>query len=205
MRIGINVPDDLLDKVKEVLPAGKVSQFFRDALQDRIKEEQRVKERVRDDGLDAEIAQLARGTELPQEPDWEGLAWDNAASWIKQVTPEDWNELLDLLDERRKEGKSEDIYVGLRDSEYEIQGITPRLMKYEKELWRAAPPSARAKLVLDAKDRCWREYNRAWLGYVYEVRRLIEQRRKEQYERLLTELDAAHRARPGPEVPEHLV
>ncbi len=205
MRIGINVPDDLLDRVKEVLPAGKVSQFFREALQDRIQEEQRIKERVRSDDIEAEIARLARETALPPEPDWVGLALDNAANWVRNVTPEDWDDFVETVDDLRRKGMDEGLYVGVWTTMYGDKGLMDHLGDYSKQLMSAARPSVIARLAPNAGERGQQEYTRAWLGYMYEVRRLIEQRRKEQYERIRAEYDVAMRARREPEAPEHLI
>lgn len=206
MRIGINVPNELLKQVKESLPSVNVSQFFREALQDRIKEEQRVKERVRTDGMDEKIDLLARETGLPPEPDWVGLALDDAATYINNVTPEGWDEFLELVDELREEGNSGELYVGVWSMQNGGIGLMKRLTDYGDQLLKSrAPRSLVSSAHHDTWERGRREYTRAWLGYMYEVRRLIEQRRKERYERIRAEYDAAMSARREPDAPEHLV
>ncbi|MCY4625567.1 MAG: hypothetical protein OXC99_11285 [Chloroflexi bacterium] len=206
MRIGINVPNELLKQVKEAFPSVNVSQFFREALQDRIKEEQRVKERVRTDSMDAPIGRLEQETGMPPEPDWEGLAWDDAATWVRNVTPEDWSDCVEDMDALREEGNPLDLYVGVWSLQNGSIGFVGHLTDYEAQLTKAvAPRSLVSSARHDAWDRGQREYRRAWLGYIYEVRRLIEQRRKERYERIKAEYDAALRASREPEAPEHLV
>lgn len=206
MRIGINVPNELLKQVKENFPTVNVSQFFREALQERIKEKQRVQERVRADGVDEKIDQLARETGLPPEPDWVGLALDDAAAWITNVTPEGWDEFVELVDELREEEASNELYVGVWSMQNGAKGLMKQMNDYEDQLLRALAPRS---LVSAARHDFWqrgrREYTRAWLGYMYEVRRLIEQRRKEEYERIRAEYDAVMRARRQPDVPEQLV
>ena len=206
MRIGINVPNELLKQVKEAFPSVNVSQFFREALQDRIKEEQRVKERVRTDGMDAPIGRLAQETGLPPKPDWEGLAWDDAATWVRNVTPEDWSDFVEDMDTLRQEGNPQDLHLRAWSLQNGSKGFVGHLADYQAQLTNAvAPRSWVSSARTDAWDRGQREYNRAWLDYMYEVRRLIEQRHKEEYERLRAELDATMRARKEPEAPEHLV
>lgn len=205
MRIGINVPNELLKQVKEILPSANMSQVFREELQKRISGEQRIKERVRSDGMEAEIARLARETALPPEPDWVGLALDNAANWVRNVTREDWDDFVETMDDLRKRSMDEGLYVGVWTRMYSDKGLMDHLGDYSHQLGRAARPSVIARLVPDARERGQREFTRAWLGYVYEVRRLIEQRRKEEYERIRAEYDAAMRARREPEAPEHLL
>ena len=206
MRIGINVPNELLKQVKEAFPSVNVSQFFREALQDRIKEEQRVKERVRTDSMEAPIGRLAQETGLPPEPDWEGLAWDDAATWVRNVTPEDWSDCVEDMDALREEGKSQGSYVNAWSLQNGSKGFVGHMADYGDQLTKAVAPRYRISSARsDAWDLGWQEYNRAWLDYMYEVRRLIEQRHKEEYERLRAELDATMRARREPEAPEHLV
>ena len=205
MRIGINVPNDLLQQVKQISPPVNVSEVCRDALSQYVEVARRATAQVQDDGMEAKITRLYQETGLPPEPDWVGLALDNAANWVRNVTPEDWDDFVELVDELRGEGKREDLYIGVWTTMYDGKGMMSHLNDYHDRLMRAARPSLVSGLALDASDRGRREFTRAWLGYVYEVRRLIEQRRKEAYERLRAEYDAAFRARPEPEVPEHLL
>ncbi len=50
-----------------------------------------------------------------------------------------------------------------------------------------------------------RKYGRAWLGYVHEVRRLLDKHRKDEYDRVMAERAEQLRSRPDPELPLHLV
>ena len=205
MRIGVNVPNDLLQQVKKINPPVNVSDVCRKALEEYVNLARRTASQVHSDNVDVKITHLFQETSLPPEPDWVGLALDNAANWVRSVMPEEWNDFVEDVDGMRQKEQPEDLLVGVWTLQYGGKGIMSHLAEYGDLLMRAARPSVRAVLARDAWDRGRREYTRAWLGYVYEVRRLIEQRRKEAYERLRAEYDAAFRARPGPEVPEHLL
>ena len=54
-------------------------------------------------------------------------------------------------------------------------------------------------------EKAEREYGRAWLGYVNEVRRLLEKLRKDEYDRVMAERAECRRSRPDPELPAQLV
>ena len=205
MRIGINVPNDLLQQVKQINPPVNVSDVCRKALQQQVDDAQRVAARIQDDGVGTKVSQLSRQTGLPPDPDWVGLALDNAVNWVRNVTPEDWDDFVEDVDGLRGEEKWEALQVGVWSSMYDGKGMLSHLSEHQKRVMSAARPSVSARPAREAWDRCLREYARAWLGYVYEVRRLIEQRRKEAYERLRAQYDAAFRARGEPEVPEHLL
>ena len=205
MRIGINVPNSLLQQVKEINPPVNVSDVCRKALEGYVNLEQRTAAQVHSDNMEAKITHLFQKTSLPAEPDWVGLALDNAANWVRNVTPEEWNDFVEDVDRLRQEGQPEDLYINVWTIQYGGKGIFGHVHDYWDRLTKAARPSRVSGLARDASERGRREYTRAWLGYVYEVRRLIEQRRKEAYERLRAKYDAAFRARLEPEVPEHLL
>ena len=205
MRIGINVPNDLLQQVKQINPPVNVSDVCRKALQQQVDDAQRVAARIRDDGVGTKVSQLSRQTGLPPDPDWVGLALDNAVNWVRNVTPEDWDDFVEDVDGLRGEEKWEALQVGVWSSMYDGKGMMSHLTEHQNRVMSAARPSVSAGPAREAWDRGLREYARAWLGYVYEVRRLIEQRHKEAYERLRVQYDAAFRARGEPEVPEHLL
>ena len=54
-------------------------------------------------------------------------------------------------------------------------------------------------------EKAEREYGRAWLGYVNEVRRLLEKLRKDEYDRVMAERAEYRRSRPDSELPSQLV
>ena len=66
MRIGINVPNDLLQQVKQINPPVNVSDVCRKALQQQVDDAQRVAARIRDDGVGTKVSQLSRQTGLPR-------------------------------------------------------------------------------------------------------------------------------------------
>ena len=115
MRIGINVPNALLEHVKQISPPVNVSEVCRKALQQYVEIDQRAKVQVESDASDKRISDLVEKTSLPPEPDWVGLALDNAAHFVQNVTVEDWDDVVEMLDELREEGRGFWQYIAIMD------------------------------------------------------------------------------------------
>ena len=76
MRIGVNIPDKLLRRVKNIRPEVNVSQVCRQALEDRAALAERVKKQVEEDGMEAHTRRFFEPGHAPlPEPDWVGYAW----------------------------------------------------------------------------------------------------------------------------------
>ena len=73
MRIGVNIPDELLQRVREIRPEVNVSQICRQALEDRAALAERVKAQVEEDGIGTHIQRSwGRTTHLSPNP----IGWD---------------------------------------------------------------------------------------------------------------------------------
>ena len=57
----------------------------------------------------------------------------------------------------------------------------------------------------DPHDKAREEYSRAWLGYVHEVRRKLENHYKEEYDRVMAKRAKYRLSRPAPELPQQLL
>ena len=82
MRIGINVPDDLLKQAKEIRPEINVSQVCREALEHRVSVAKMTAARAHEYGAEGQIERLAALLpKAPEEPDWVACAIEGAAEW----------------------------------------------------------------------------------------------------------------------------
>ena len=71
MRVGINVPDELLRRVKEIRPQVNVSQVCRQALERRVEIAEMAKAQAIADDVDEDVDRLAQSIKAPMiEPDW---------------------------------------------------------------------------------------------------------------------------------------
>ena len=208
MRIGINVPDELLRRVKEIRPQANVSQVCRDALERRVEIAERAKAQAIDDGLDEHVARLAQFVKAsPIEPDWVAHALDDARDWVRTVTQEGWERFIYQSDVRRAKGWEEADMVDVWSGSGDDTGLTYRLYvmsestewfeyQFEEQFESGGP---------DPHEKAREEYSRAWLGYVHEARRKLEKLHKEEYDRVMAERAEYRQSRPAPELPQQLV
>ena len=196
MRIGINVPNGLLDRVKQIRPEVNVSQVCREAL------EQNVALAV----VDKLNNQLARSrhtiADCPAEPDWEGIALEDARQWVKAVNAEEWERFIENWDRYIDEGESVTRIVAYGRIVKDVKGYHDRMEEHKE--WFDAQDRALVSSAANPWARANYEYCRAWLGYVSEVRRKLEQLHREEYDRVMAERASILRSRPVPEAPLQL-
>ena len=206
MRIGINVPDELLKELKQVRPEVNVSQVCRDALADRVEVARRAAARAISDGVEEHVQRLDRSVAKPPiEPDWEAYALDDARAWVRSVTPEVWERFIYQADFLRRQGRDEIQMVDIWSHGDGGVGLAYRLD--ENREWLISQHELDFELGTNSnpRERAVRKYGRAWLGYVYEVRRLLDKHRKDEYDRVMAERTEYRRSRPDPELPAQLV
>lgn len=206
MRIGVNVPNELLKEAKQIRPEVNVSQVCREALQQRVELARRIAHAA-SNGVHDHVTRLDQSVSRPPpEPDWVAYALEDARAWATVVTPEAWERFTYQADFLRKQGRDEAEMVTLWSSEGEgVKGFQRRLAEhdewlisqYDLQFESDAGPSPRAKAE--------NEYARAWLGYVNEVRRLLEKHRKDEYDRVMAERAEYRQSLPKPELPPQLV
>ena len=208
MRIGINVPDELLRLVKEIRPRVNVSQVCRDALERRVEIAERAKAQAIDDGLDEHVTRLAQFAKAPPiEPDWEAYAHVDARDWIQSVAPEDWKMFIYQSDFRRAKGWEEADMVDVWSGSGDDTGLTYRLYRLsESREWFEYQFEERFESGgPDPYVKAREEYSRAWLGYVHEARRKLENHYKEEYDRVMAKRAKYRQSRPAPELPQQLL
>ena len=208
MRIGINVPDELLRRIKEIRPQVNVSHVCQEALGRCVEIAERAEAQAIDDGLDEHVARLAQFAKAPPiEPDWEAYALDDARDWIRTVTPEDWKMFIYQSDFLRAKGREEAEMVKNWSGRGDDRGLTYclYLMSESKEWFEYQFEEQFESGGPDPYVKAREEYSRAWLGYVHEVRRKLENHYKEEYDRVMAERAEYRQSRPAPELPQQLL
>ena len=199
MRLGINVPNELLKRVKKIRPQVNVSQVCREALEHYVEIAEQAKAQAAADRVDTHVDRLLQDvTAPPIEPDWVAFALDDARDWTRAVTPGKWKRFIYESDFLRRKGRDEaemvDIWSGSGDS----AGLLHHLhesnewfeYKFEQQFESGgSDPHVKAR----------EEYSRAWLGYVNEVRRKLEKHYKEEYDRVMAERAKYRQSRPDPD------
>lgn len=202
MRLGINVPNDLLSRVKGIRPQVNVSQICREALEHRVVLNERAIERVQADGMDREASRLAQSVRNQLiEPDWEGMAYDDARDWVSRVNPGDWEFFCENYDTFSQEGLAvTHIYdlIGI------MEGKTFWDRWVENREWATNQFRSLGYNYSDLYNNANYDYCRAWFGYVIEVRRKLAELHNSEYDRIMAERANKLLSRQEPEVPLQL-
>ncbi len=196
MRIGINVPNDLLKRVKTLQPDVNISQVCREAIEQLAERHERTIKQVEIDNAEIEkhiyrLAAIDDPTLI--ELDWEKYALDDARQWIGKVGPGHSQHILDRYD-AYIETIGGDNFVALYGHFNERFMGDPWIQRQ----WSVARNSNVLKESRQA-------YQDVWLGYVIEVRRKCLALIQAKQEQVMAERLRAIQSRPEPEVPPHLL
>ena len=206
MRIGINVPNGLLQQVKEIRPEVNVSQVCREALEHRVHVAMIAAARAHDDGVEVQVERLGGLVSRPPgEPDWLAYAIEDAAEWVKVVTPKAWEQFIHQADVLRRRGRDETEMVDLWSRGGGVKGYYGRLHEHDEWFEYQLEVQFESGVTSDTHAKAKEEYARAWLGYVNEARHLLEKRRSEELKKLREERKEYRRSLPKPEAPPQLI
>ena len=205
MRIGINVPNELLERVKEIRPAVNISQVCREALDARVETFERAVSRASADG---QVVRLAESLGNPLiEPDWETYALEDAREWIGKVSADDWEWFIEDYEYFIGNNRGNEVWfrgewwTGMIGA----KGFSDR--RRENHEWFLT--QFRVKSGLGSNVNPYQEaeekYTRAWLGYVNEVRRMLKRHWKDEYDKLVAEREQYRLSLPEPELPPQLI
>ena len=198
MRIGINVPNELLDRVKAVKPEVNVSQVCREALEEIVNDAHRLRAKVAANAMDARVASLANSL---TEPDWKTYGWEDAIEWANTVSPDDWRECWTIYESDQQTGRG-DYLPGPYFCWY-----TPGVKRFyhrgqAHEDW--FQQQSKYGGIGQSHRAAERKYDQAWFDCVSEVKRLVEQHQQAQRDKAVAEHETAWQSRPEPEVPPQL-
>ena len=168
MRIGINVPTDLLKRMEPLKQMINISQVCRDAIQAWVDTYERARERARQDGME-EVAIGLRQELESYELDWEALGYENAKLWVQKASLKDFEHFAHNLKVGRSKGRTPGIWMapylpGTR-SYGERQHEHREWFERQCELDEESNPYMQAK----------EEYERGWMSYVIAVWEMAKQ------------------------------
>ena len=206
MRIGINVPNELLQQVKQIRPAVNVSQVCREALEHCADIHKRAVNQAVTDNAYEQVERLAQSATNPLiQPDWITYGLEDARDWVRAITPERWEFFNYQSDFLRRNGRDEVEMVDLWSSEGDIKGFNHWLVNHKEWLIEQHERDYDLGVESNPREQALREYSWAWLGYVHKVRRMLEKHHKDEYDRVMAEREAHRRALPKPDLPSQLV
>ena len=208
MRIGINIPNELMKRLEPLKPELNISQVCREALAAKAGKYEQMKTSLGNDEVNSAVAGLwEREKEFPAaiDFDWEMLGYEDAAAWVKSASWDNWDDLLEELHFCKERNWPECDIVpphidGVKwviDRETELHNRTEQLRQRDHGLYRRL---LKWSVRIDYKA-INREYMTAWISHVKAVWELVREREL-QY---LDEQTAKRSNPPQPEVPEHIL
>lgn len=207
MRLGINVPNDLINRVKAAQPDVNISQVCREAIVQLAERQELAVEQVHSDEIVESVFNFADSHEqLYREPDWEAYGLDDAREWVSTISQQGWDTFLHRYSWLEKQGRTDfEVLVGGNRHHRNTKGFNyhedkhtewvERMYDYEDQY------GVRTYFWYEAKSK----YEKAWVAYVVEVRRKYLEHLEERRKAAIAEREQALQARPAPEVPPHLL
>ena len=207
MRIGINVPNELIQRIKAVQPDVNISQVCREAIQNLAKTHESVTDWLANDGSIERVMEFARAHEEKyQGPDWEALGFGDAREWVATIPEAGWDALLRRCNWLERRGRDDfDVLVGGNQYHWNEKGF--RYHENENSDWFERMYDLKEQYGLSTNFRAEAEqkYEKAWVAYVIGVRTRYLDYLKDMRVHALAEREQVSRSRPVPEVPQHLM
>ncbi len=194
MRIGINVPDELLQRLEPLKQVTNVSQICRDAIKGHVEAYELANERVTRDGMD-EVADRLWREDREQTVDWEALGHEDAKMWVQLATLKDFEDLFHNLKVLKRQGRTPYIIV----ARY-IPGtrtIWDRRNEHKEWFYRRYELDEKTNFHVQTEA----DYTRGWLSYVNAVWQTVRGRVAADS---MSDHAALDRERSKVELPAHL-
>ena len=199
MRIGINIPDDLLKRLEPLKTVTNVSQICREAIAMHVEAYERALIQAKEDGMN-EIAARLGNMIVPQEVDWELLGIEDAKMWVQLAKLGDFEYLLHRLDVLERQGRSP-YQVPIPD----VQGVKffeNHLSDYDEWFEKLIAADEQTDHYANAKFK----YQRAKLSYILSVWNMAREVANERFKQeSLTREKAKREAKSKVEMPEKLI
>ncbi|MBP1706676.1 MAG: hypothetical protein H6Q39_400 [Chloroflexi bacterium] len=199
MRIGINIPDDLLKRMEPLKNVTNISQVCRNSIKTYVEAFERATTRVEKDGIN-KVADRLSNELVPPVFDWELIGIEDAKTWVQLAKVEDFQCLMERL--KVLEGQGRPPYeVPLP----RVQGTKVFEQRaYEHEEWfdRLADSDPLVNPYIEAKAA----YQRGKISYILSVWRLAQSMSQEKYKAQVAALQKAKQdAQLQMSVPERLI
>ena len=202
MRIGINVPNELIQRVRQANPHINLSQFCRAALEGYAAKSERAWEFAFNNYEEMEkIAKMLveMDEHPPVAPDWTGYGLNDARDWVRTVSTAEWERFFEVYDFLyKRDGEEANSYAGFARGPDGVKGFYDRWEEH-KELFNWLMDQDIDVPFLEYQ----KTYHDAWMFYVLEVRRMSLEHRRAKRERITGERREAWKA-ITPEVPPQL-
>jgi hypothetical protein len=105
MRLGINVPDDIIKRLEPMKQYINISKLCRNVIYEYVLLYEKAKKQADNTETNKVVKDLFE-TRKPVVVDWELLGLQDAKLWQSLATSDDWDSVFELLDYFEREGKS---------------------------------------------------------------------------------------------------
>jgi hypothetical protein len=174
MRLGINVPDDLIKRLEPMKPFVNLSKLCRDVISNYVLLFEKAKQQAGNNVTDKIVHDLFEARK-PIVVDWELLGLQDAKQWASLATDDDWDRIFEVLDYFERDGKSP---FEERASVPRVQGVATYYdRQYEYDVddgWFAQRINDQSNPYTVAQL----EYQRGFLSYIIIVRQKYLEKQK---------------------------
>jgi hypothetical protein len=170
MRIGINISDDLRERMKPLMVVSNISQICRDAIKAYVQNYEGAKERAKSDGMEAVAERLAKEMS-PGLVDWSTLGLEDAKLWVQLAKPEDFERQIYRLERFNKQKESPWTLL-IEPVAGSTWNFHIRADEHKDWLrWVDQSDDGTSSLYLAAKT----EYEQAYLNYILAVWQMVKE------------------------------
>ncbi|MFC1944487.1 hypothetical protein ACFLX5_03210 [Chloroflexota bacterium] len=198
MRLGINVPNDLIERFKPLKATHNLSQICRDAIQSRVEAYEKAVAQADSDEMQVVVDRLASDYLKKTVLDWQAIGRDDAKDWVQAASLDDFEILFHNVDVHKKIGVGK---MGLYLQGGYKKGAARFVdRQHEHEDWF----ERMYELDEDPNHYIWAEaeYTEGWFSYVTAVWQMVKNRIAAD---AATRDESRQKAKDKPEIPDHLV
>ena len=209
MRIGINVPNELLRRLEPLKPELNISQVCREALEAKAESYEQMQARLDDAGVQAAVARVWEQEKeflTIIEVDWTALGYQDAKAWVQAAHRKHWDYLHHDQTANKEKGRPEravrpSLVPGVKNFDQRFSDYERNIMNQSDEFldWLYDEDKYADRQVAHL------EYMTAWMAYTKAVWELVRQKEREYLEEQSRQRRETRRNRPAPEAPEHLL
>ena len=174
VRLGINVPDKLLERLKPFKGSINISQVCRDALESQVSAYERANHELEKDGLD-EVVQRFRKDLALREVDWEALGHQDARVWVELASLDDLETVFYRLSFVGRPGMLQRPTIDVVPIVTGAKRFDDRWQENEQKNLRLYDRDEKTSHYEKAKD----QYEMAWFSYARSVWNKVQARTSE--------------------------
>ena len=199
MRIGVNIPGELINRIEPLRPMLNVSRICREAIETYARNCDRAARLDEVDLMEAETERLL-GQERLVNVDWEDMGYQDGKAWTHASDLEDFEDAFHNFAISQRNGATWLPWM------FSVQGKGAQSVK---NYWRRQAEhtewfTQQCALHPEANPfpEAERLYTAGWLAYVGTVWKMIQDRREEQRREWEEAMRKTRESRPAPRIPK---